>query len=379
MTTQTFHQFPMLPGELRDQIWDLAVRPPGYRGVHIFTYVDENVYRDHRPTSDTFPRHLAKKMCDPRRFVGAPTPANDISPHSWTAGNPSTYAVDGGLLTACKESYMAMCRRYNAGKWSKYVDACSKVTDPIQHSHLPEFTVKIDEFPAMFSVDSRGSPQCFMVLPCQDLVLLQVWDVIIDTEWVITKLLPFAPRLVGSSMVKHIALEFDSSLTIDGLREYQYFWRRDFNNGLKGIYRDYPDNMDKTTWLKYHRLVSAMKSWTSSPDTRLWLVDRRLRQKQTVLDAQASYYVFEKIDETSYERLVFEAENSSYFGLPNLCAWEFCEYEDKTNETTIIWEFISVLDDIAGYQLLKERDQHYQIGAHADFHTFGILVCEPKQ
>lgn len=317
-------------------------------------------------------------MGDDRRFVGAPTPANDTAPHSWTAGNPSTYAVDGGLLTACKESHMAMCRRYNVGKWSKYVNACSKVTDPIQYSYLPEFAMNMDEFPAMFSVESRGSPQCFMVLPCQDLVLLQVWDVIIDTEWVITKLLPFAPRLVGSSMVKHIALEFDSSLTIDGLREYQYFWRRDLNNGIKGVYRDYPDNMDKTTWLKYHGLVSAMKSWTSSPDTRLWLVDRGLRQKQTVLDAQASYYVFEKIDETSHERLVFEAEDSSYFGLPNLCAWEFCEYEDKTNETTTIWEFISVLDDIAGYHLLKERDQHYQIGAHIDFHTFGILVCEPK-
>ncbi|KAE9566479.1 hypothetical protein CGCF415_v005965 [Colletotrichum fructicola] len=116
MATQTFHQFPMLPGEMRDQIWDLAVRQPGYRGVHIFTYIDENNYRDHRPTSNTFPRHLAKKMGDDRRFVGAPTPANDTAPHSWTAGNPSTYVVDGGVLTACKESYMAMCRRYNAGK-----------------------------------------------------------------------------------------------------------------------------------------------------------------------------------------------------------------------------------------------------------------------
>ncbi|KAK2761050.1 hypothetical protein CKAH01_16394 [Colletotrichum kahawae] len=270
MAAQTFHQFPMLPGEIRDQIWDLAVRPRGYRGVHIFTYIDEHAYDGHKPTSYKFPRHLGKKMgYDDRRFIGAPTPTKDTFPRSWTAGNPSTYALDGGLLTACRESQMAMCRRYDTQKWSKYVDACSKVTDPIQYSLLAEFPMNMDGFPAMFSVQSQGSPQCFMVLPCQDLVLLQVWDIIIDTEWVVTERLPFAPRLVGSSRVKHIALEFDSSLTIDGLQGYQYEWVRRFEHGLVGIYRDYPDDMDKAIWRKYERLVSAMKSWTLSPDTRL--------------------------------------------------------------------------------------------------------------
>ncbi|KAF4855116.1 hypothetical protein CGCSCA4_v001537 [Colletotrichum siamense] len=378
MATQTFHQFPMLPGEIRDQIWDLAVRPPGYRGVHIFTYIDENNYRDHRPTSNTFPRHLAKKMGDDRRFVGAPTPANDTAPHSWTAGNPSTYVVDGGLLTACKESYRAICRRYDVEKWSSYANACSKVMDPIQYSYLPEFAMNMDEFPATFSVESRGSPQCFMVLPCQDLVLLQVWDIIIDTEWVIERFMPFAHRLVGSSAVKHIALEFDSSLTINGLREYALEWSRDFERSLVGASCDFPDDMDKATRRKYDRLVFAMKSWTSSPDTRLWLVDRRLRQKQTVLDLWNSYLAFDEIDEPSHERLIFEAEDSSYFGLPNHFAWEFCTYEDQTNETTKIWDFISELNEVAEEQLLRARDEHYIPGAHADFHTFGILVCNPK-
>ncbi|EQB54812.1 hypothetical protein CGLO_05304 [Colletotrichum gloeosporioides Cg-14] len=346
MATQTFHQFPMLPGEIRDQIWDLAVRPLGYRGVHIFIYIDEHAYDGHKPTSNAFPRHLAKKMCgDPHRFVGAPTPANETSPRSWTAGNPSTYAVDGGLLTACKESYMAMCRRYDIYKWSKYVDACPKVKDPIHYSYL------------------------------------QVWDIVTMPEWVIKDLLPFAPRLVGSSRVNHIALEFDTSLTIDGLQRYQHEWERDFEDNLVGVYPDYPHGLDKTTRWKYDGLATAMKSWRSSPDTRLWLVDRRLRLKHTALDATKSCWAYDEIDEIdepSHERLIFEAEDSSYVGLPNICAWEFCEYEDQTNLTTRIWGFISELDEIAEQQLLMERNEHYQIGAHADFHTFGILVCKPK-
>jgi hypothetical protein len=40
----TFPMFAMLPKELRDSIWDLAIRDPNRQGVHYFTVLGWDAY-----------------------------------------------------------------------------------------------------------------------------------------------------------------------------------------------------------------------------------------------------------------------------------------------------------------------------------------------
>ncbi|KAK3386488.1 hypothetical protein B0H63DRAFT_467860 [Podospora didyma] len=46
-TCRTFHYFPDLPKELRDKIWDMALRP-GRPAAHFFTIFDPNDGEDER-------------------------------------------------------------------------------------------------------------------------------------------------------------------------------------------------------------------------------------------------------------------------------------------------------------------------------------------
>ncbi|KAK0643711.1 hypothetical protein B0T16DRAFT_188102 [Cercophora newfieldiana] len=90
-----FHPFPMLPGELRDMIWDRAVRPDK-PGVHFFAQ---------NGSPRLVGRRVAPKGCQEH-------PARTLNRKDIT---PSTYLWDGGLWTACRESYLAMKRAFCQG------------------------------------------------------------------------------------------------------------------------------------------------------------------------------------------------------------------------------------------------------------------------
>ncbi|KAF4883967.1 hypothetical protein CGCF415_v015699 [Colletotrichum fructicola] len=111
-----FSLFPLLPGEIRDQIWDLSTRPIGSRGVHYFSVLDirENI----TSIPHAIRRHVISSTSKhQRQILAVPSLANETSCPSWFDGNQSTYAIDGGLWTACKESRAAMCRRYKPEDW----------------------------------------------------------------------------------------------------------------------------------------------------------------------------------------------------------------------------------------------------------------------
>lgn len=62
----------------------------------------------------------------PCQILGAPLPVNSSSVNSWNVQNQSTYAMDMGLWTACKESKAAMLRRYRPDKWLSTYDEMKK-------------------------------------------------------------------------------------------------------------------------------------------------------------------------------------------------------------------------------------------------------------
>ncbi|GAB1320057.1 hypothetical protein MFIFM68171_10267 [Madurella fahalii] len=93
-----FHPFPRLPKEIRDIIWDFAIRP-SMPAAHYFTIFRPHSYRewaaigkDMAVVGDWPLCALAAPYCEEKRA------------RSWTSSNPSAYLIDGGLWTACKES-----------------------------------------------------------------------------------------------------------------------------------------------------------------------------------------------------------------------------------------------------------------------------------
>ncbi|KAF4814326.1 hypothetical protein CGCTS75_v013403 [Colletotrichum tropicale] len=130
MIAPTFHPFPSLPGEHRNAIWDFATRPTNDhgtsdRGVHYFSLF--SAFRTHFPIPDKYGQNVIPPAPErPCHILGAPLPPNSSPVHSWNVENESTYAIDMGLWTACKESRAAMLRRYRPDEWLSTYDETKK-------------------------------------------------------------------------------------------------------------------------------------------------------------------------------------------------------------------------------------------------------------
>ncbi|KAI2463262.1 hypothetical protein F4781DRAFT_133673 [Annulohypoxylon bovei var. microspora] len=105
---QTFTSFSNLPKELRDMIWDFAIRDER-PGAHFFLLgnlceelnaVDLKYEQIHSKEEEKFPIFALRYSVD----------ATDGFPR--TTYNQSAYLIDSGLWTACRESRDAMQRRF---------------------------------------------------------------------------------------------------------------------------------------------------------------------------------------------------------------------------------------------------------------------------
>ncbi|KAK3937716.1 hypothetical protein QBC46DRAFT_266918 [Diplogelasinospora grovesii] len=171
-----FRPFGRLPGEIRDMIWDRAVRSHE-PGVHIFTAYNLGNTEDWEEEED--------EATGSRQKNGATSTINTRRPAgctlSWTQNNPSTYLIDGGLWTACRESYLAMKRAFHCG--DQKVGTGYFIKD--QHPDVTHY-------------------QLFTVLPWQDLFIFQMPE-LRDCD--------SAPWLGiytwGLFGVRNVALEFD--------------------------------------------------------------------------------------------------------------------------------------------------------------------------
>lgn len=112
----TFNRFRELPRELRDQIWTFAIRN-SQPGVHIFRIYNtrEETHTGTRNLVSFFRAYPEHRLAEPSR---------DRYFHSidvyCSESNVSTYLIDGGLWTVCKESRLIMEKKFRSSEWDHW-------------------------------------------------------------------------------------------------------------------------------------------------------------------------------------------------------------------------------------------------------------------
>ncbi|KAM6530213.1 hypothetical protein FALCPG4_008338 [Fusarium falciforme] len=191
----TFDRFSDLPRELRDEIRRFAIRTTR-PGVHIFRLYND-FKDDHAGARDS--------LSSARFFTGQclAEPSWDRYFHSTNTDcgdrNVSTYLIDGGLWTACKESRLLMEKRFRNSEWG-YLRKQQGTGRPLERIW------KLWFLPATGYFTSLGSAShYFTVIPCRDLFVLRP-DLLgnTDGDWVDLKL----PEGL-TERVRHIAIEYN--------------------------------------------------------------------------------------------------------------------------------------------------------------------------
>ncbi|KAK5651820.1 hypothetical protein OQA88_11688 [Cercophora sp. LCS_1] len=180
-----FHHFPLLPFELREQIWKLAVRP-AVPGVHVFgMYPRPSAGGGLAASFQAF--HpldlfcLAAPRCLPKASAFTPE-SLAAEPRSWLRNNPSTYLIDSGLWSACKESQRVMEQAFRRpeyhgeAEWGLIKSILDKNDDLNAKPAKDNFG--LFAMPGVTSYATReGDVDRFLsVMPGRDLFILQPFD-----------------------------------------------------------------------------------------------------------------------------------------------------------------------------------------------------------
>ncbi|KAH7020200.1 hypothetical protein EDB80DRAFT_870791 [Ilyonectria destructans] len=198
--TATFDRFSDLPSELRDQIWSFALRT-ARPGVHIFRLY--NSYKDdHAGAHDVVSLHyyfnghrLAAPLWD-RYF--------DNIDAKYSDRNVSTYLIDGGLWTACKESRLVMEKHFQSSEWNHQRKYKRKDLIGKECRHLLNMPAT-----GYFCCDGGAAPHYFTVLPHQDLFVLQP-ESLDNIDWDRIKFdIPIGSTLKGFKGIRHLAIEYN--------------------------------------------------------------------------------------------------------------------------------------------------------------------------
>lgn len=256
-----FHPFPNLPKELRDSIWDMAIRSDD-PGVHFFTIYDAC----NDPPSVVNPSkrvHVTEEPFVVRFRIGfaAPRPRRQESNQlSWTDGNLSTYLTDSGLWTACHQSRERMLRHFRPSETSPQISQ-----KPLDERTVEEICKKPTASINMGFISDNSERQYLTIRPTIDLICLQLpensnisWDS--DDHWESIQDFPLF-RWHGdggywhSSYIKNIAAEynpawetFDPKKDLGPFRHVSGFRNVDEVHGLE------------TFWFIDYRLTRKYKS-----------------------------------------------------------------------------------------------------------------------
>ncbi|KAH7152764.1 hypothetical protein EDB81DRAFT_945720 [Dactylonectria macrodidyma] len=211
-----FHRFLELPWELREDIWRLAIRP-AYPGVHVFTIYNSrfdkdaslNEIQDIVTTHEGYPK---TRLAAPRwgsRAIGDTFNSREHTA-SWTCNNPSTYLIDAGLWTACKESRFIIERAFNSQSWfSDFRSCCDDLHVLCEGKELAREMACFKE--------TDPSKRCyFTVFSKQDLFYLQPHD--LETlDWSGTFDCPNLDWLdwPGFRSMSHVAIDYDVTWAIE--------------------------------------------------------------------------------------------------------------------------------------------------------------------
>ncbi|KAF4810070.1 hypothetical protein CGCSCA5_v010847 [Colletotrichum siamense] len=335
MATQKFSSFGDLCPELRDMIWDFATRPHGIRGVQHFS-----IFPCYDIPAD-FDGHIAPIIeTSQMEVVGAPSTIDSTtgSPYS----NDSTYTIDSGLWTACRESRAAMFRRYRPDKWTDFYEVQKKKYSPNREPDrsVVHLSSTYHNMPATFEMKHGEKSQFFTVLPATDLIFIHLRS-LRQRLWDLSKQLPFASWKLGFGGMCHVALEFDPSWSIAELRQYQ----REWEGGQP--------ELSVERWKEYDMLVQTSRTVPARGNRKtLWLVDRRLRREHLVPTADQLQAML-KI-EADEERTIFHEGRCKYFVAPMYETWLWA-YEDEGSvdrRRETVWKFANSLHWVAAVQAM---------------------------
>ncbi|KAL3303865.1 Methyltransferase domain-containing protein [Colletotrichum asianum] len=355
MSAQSFPQFPKLPQELRDQIWSDAVRPinPNHAGVHFFT-VFNPVHSDEK-----FTDHLVVQQvdyCSNRSkfplILSAPTSKDDTSLPSWNVGNPSTYAADFGLWTACRDSYKAIYKGYDRLRQ----DSIQKIKRPRAFPTWHTCREDCKDFPVTFSAaNGDGSPVHLTVLPLRDLFVLRRFEDVGSISSAL-KNAPFDSPKLGYCGVTHVAVEFDPQWSVEGIEQCR-------NNA----------EITNVEYRAYREISQAI--WSPlRPFQHLWMVDYRLRLKAGVSGQEKRAALWKSDFE---EQFVFEGQGCKYYAVPIENPQDFCEYRDGLEPSNPAWIVSGVLEGLPDlFSISPNYSNPFGERALPPFGMIGILVCE---
>lgn len=290
----TFHRFSYLPRELRDEIWRFAIRTTR-PGVHIFRVDDQSKTSDSTSLASFF---AGGYLTEPSRDQYFHNPNTDCGDR-----NVSTYLIDGGLWTACKESRLQMEKRFQSSE----IDYLRR-----QQSGRVVFQLWLMPETGYFT-SSGGARRYFTVLPCRDLFVLQP-DLLNKIHWDWKGLIIHVEL---SKWFRHIAIEYDPEWAVRLRQDSQH-------EGAQ-------------------RIVQALTSFSLDAygNARLWLVDHSIKRKK---DAPAFKEVPSGNSTNAFyasDRKFLEVECGSE--APNLDHWECTQQvtEEDYDDSSI--HFLSLL------------------------------------
>ncbi|KAK4143643.1 uncharacterized protein C8A04DRAFT_37259 [Dichotomopilus funicola] len=263
--SRQFHPFPRLPWELREKIWKFAVRP-ALPGAHVFTVYDANDL-DYADSEHTLRcntswwisgSRLAAPKCLPRG-IDLDSHSAVSAPNSWTLNNPSTYLIDSGLWTACKESLLIIQKEFQhpARRGKGRSAAVVKIYRDKGGRFTPMGRIT-------FPVSEDAKCRHLTVFPGQDLFILQpndiaavdwefIWDVFPHDTFVVTDL----GGLAWVEPERHMALEYNPE------------WDRMAHNEHRRVFLGGPEAV------LYFEI--AYNTAQAGPFT-LWFIDYRIKR-----------------------------------------------------------------------------------------------------
>ncbi|WQF87560.1 Putative 2EXR domain-containing protein [Colletotrichum destructivum] len=363
MTTRTFHGFPLLPGEIRNQIWDLAVPPAHFRGVHYFSVLAPDL----QEASEAFASQLI--YGDAYQLISATwLPDDSISTLGRAPGNPSTYAIDWGLWTACKESRSFMCHRYGIVKWSDFLHKQQQQQEKRDQQQKEFRRQKPDseEVPATFVLKNDDSFHSLALFPRHDLIALQL-NGNYRLFMITLPRLGFRSRTVDRTDIYHVAIEFDPSWDVNELEQYQ--------REVEGDIEREENRLDPKLYDTYDHLVDIRRSGMLMGAT-LWFIDGRLSRKAAVVDEGCT-----DMGPRPSAQFVFEGQDNRYFGMPYYSIMDLYEYDEEVKGENNAVYFLSTLEEIA----VKQEAVDMRLDVEEDAHelwmylgrSVGLLAREP--
>ncbi|KAK7416481.1 hypothetical protein QQX98_005185 [Neonectria punicea] len=345
---ETFHRFSDLPWELRDIIWNLAVRRDR-PGVHFFRIYDNDKGERLAKENDVYTasRNSGLRLSAPkcwskfdnkkwRKLFGGKLYT------SWTRHNSSTYLVDGGMWTACQESRLVMERIFKSQHWAAVRSTISP--NPRYWYRRYDCPETSDVLPATGYFTTKDSTNhYFTVLPHQDLFCLQPHNVkTMDWSWIDDNI-PLGSTTFGFRGLRHLALEYNPAwgIAVENCRDEWEIENLDIVKALINALHDAEEL--KTLWfIDYHiKRVPYVptKSQAARPDAKIFFQD---------------------------DRQFVEVVDHGYWEDPR---WDHLLEYDEVMFTSSLW-FVGALEDVIWTQRQVQRSRE------APRAVFGILGCE---